>query len=181
MRVRGATDLVKDQRVEHVDTLGNDHAVPVALHLVIAAGGAGLEVVPRDVRLLAVQQAADAAHQLLHVDAVGGLPVRGLRRTLIQRQEEVVHAQQAHLHTQILQIFPQPHGGGGLAAAGGPRQRHDAAIPSGGQNGRRRRGHLVVEYLLAPQNELRLVVHGLIDGFQVDYTHRASPFKRKIR
>ena len=66
-----APDLVKDQRVEHVDTLGDDDGVLVALHLLIAAGLAGLEVVPGDVHLPAVSQLAQAGDQQIHVDAVG--------------------------------------------------------------------------------------------------------------
>ncbi len=44
-----------------MDPLGNDNAVLVALHGLIAAGSASLEIVPGNIHLLAVQQAADAA------------------------------------------------------------------------------------------------------------------------
>ena len=162
-----------------MDALGDHDAVLVALHGLVAAGGAGFEVVPRDVHQLAVQQPPDAAQQQLHVDAVGRLPVRRLRRTLLQRQEEIIHAQKADLHAQILQIVPQTHGGGGLAAAGGAGQRHDTPLPSSRQNGGGGGRHLVVEYLLAALDELRLVIHRLIDGFNIDYTHKVSPFKRE--
>ena len=175
-----AADLIENQGVEHMDPLGNDDAVLVALHGLIAAGSASLEIVPGNIHLLAVQQAADAADQQVHVDAVRGLPVGSLRRTLVQGQEKVVHAQQADLDAQIFQVVAQAHGGGGLAAAGGAGQRHDAALTPGGQDSRRSGGHLVVEYLLAAQDELRLVVHGLVNGLQIDDTHKASPFKRGI-
>ena len=116
-----------------MDPLRDDDAALFTLHFLVAAGAAGLKIIPGDINLLAVQQAADAGHQQIHVHAVGGFPVRGLRRTLIQRQEEVIHAQQAYRHAQIFQIVLQTHGGRGLAAARGAGQRHDGAVA--GENG----------------------------------------------
>ena len=100
-----AAQPVKDQGIEHVDAFGDDDGVLVALHLAPAAGVAGDEVVPRHLHFLPVRQPMDAVHQQVAVHAVGAFPVGGLRRPLIQRQEEIVHAQHAHLHAQIFQIL----------------------------------------------------------------------------
>ena len=154
-----------------MDALCNDDAVLVALHLAISTGLALLKVVPGDIRLLAVGQLGDAGHQLLHVDAVRGLPVGGLRGTLIQRQEEVIHAQQTHMDSQILQILLQTHGGSSLTAAGGTRQRHQRLFALVGENGGRRRTDLIVEHLLTPQHELRLASHGVVDVLQINDSH----------
>ena len=155
-----------------MDALGNDDAVLVALHFFIAAGGAIFEVVPGNVGLHAVQQLGDADQQGVHIHAVRGLPVCGLGRALVQRQEEVVHAQQTYLGTQILQVLLKPHGGGGLAGAGGARQGNHRLFLAVGQNGGGCGADLVVKYLLTAQNKLRLVAHGIIDIFQVDNAHR---------
>ena len=155
-----------------MDALGNDDAVLVTLHFFIAAGGAIFEVVPGNVGLHAVQQLGDADQQGVHVHTVGGLPVCGLGRALVQRQEEVVHAQQTHLDAQILQVLLKPHGGGGLAGAGGARQGNHRLFLAVGQNGGGCGADLVVKYLLTAQNKLRLVAHGIIDIFQVDNAHR---------
>lgn len=72
-----------------MDALGDDDAVLFSLHLLIAAGVAGLEIIPGDVGLLAVQQLADAGYQQIHIHAVGGLPIGSLLRPLIQRQEKL--------------------------------------------------------------------------------------------
>ena len=54
-----ASELVENQRVEHVDALGDDDGVLVALHGLVAADAAGLEVVDRQLHELAVHQAVD--------------------------------------------------------------------------------------------------------------------------
>ena len=154
-----------------MDALGDDDAVLFTLHLPVAAGGAVFEVIPGNIGLHAVQQLGDAGQQGVHVHAVGRLPVCGLGRTLVQRQEEIVHAQQAHLDSQILQVFLKPHGGGGLAGAGGTRQGNHGLFLAIGQDRRRSGADLVVKYFLAAQNELRLIAHGVIDVFQVDDAH----------
>ena len=88
-----------------MDAFGDDDGVLVSLHFAPAAGVAGDEVVPRHLHLLPVRQPVDTIHQQVAVHAVGTFPVGGFRRPLIQRQEEIVHAQHAHLHAQIFQIL----------------------------------------------------------------------------
>ena len=46
--------LVEDQGIEHMDALGDDDGVLVALHLVPAAGVAGDEIVPGNIHLLPI-------------------------------------------------------------------------------------------------------------------------------
>ena len=160
-----------------MDALGNDDGIGIALHLRIAAGGAVLEVVPGDLHLFAVHQAADAADQVVHVHAIGGLPIRQLGGTAVKRQEEVIHMDHADLDTQVLQIVLQPQGGGGLAGAGGAGQRHHGAFLPGGENGGGCGADLIVKDLLAAQDELGLVPHGVIDVFQVDDSHAMRSFR----
>ena len=130
-----AAQPVKDQGVEHMDALGDDNGVLVPLHFAPAAGVAGDEVIPRHLYLLAVHQAVDAVHQQIPVHAVGAFPIAGLRGALIQRQEEIVHAQHAHFNAQILQILLQPHGCGGLTGAGGAGESHNGLFALARQNG----------------------------------------------
>ena len=54
-----ASELVENQRVEHVDALGDDDGVLVALHGLVAADAACFEVVDRQLHELAVHQAVD--------------------------------------------------------------------------------------------------------------------------
>ena len=169
---------VKDQGIEHVDALGNDDGVLVALHFAPAAGVAGDEVVPGHLHLLAVRQAMDAIHQQIPVYAVGALPIGGLRRALVQGQEEIVHAQHAHLHAQVLQILLQAHGCGGLAGTGRTGESHDGLFILAGQNGGGGGADLIVKDLLAPEDELLLVAHGEINIIQVNDAHKTgTPFK----
>ena len=171
-----AAELVEDQRIEHVDALGDDDAVVRALHLAVAAGHAALEVVPRDVHLAPVEQLADAGDQQRNVHAVRRLPVRRLGRPLLERQKKVIHTQQTDLHAEVFQIVPQAHGGGGLAGAGGARQRHNALVASAGQDRGRRGRNLIVKDLLAVQDKLRLVAHGIVDVLQINNAHKSESF-----
>ena len=83
----------------------------------------------------------------------------------------------ADLHTQILQIVLQPQRGRGLSGTGRPGQRHHRTLLPGGQDGGRSGAYLIVIDLLAAQNKLCLVPHGVIDVFQVDNSHEMCSFR----
>ena len=168
---RHVAHAVEDQRVEHVDALGDDNGVAVALHLHPAAGGAALEIIDGQLDLLAVGQAVDAVDEQVAVHAQGGFPVRQLRRTVGERQEEIIHAQQAHLYAEVFQVRLQAHGGGGLAAAARAGQADERLFALVHQDARRGGADLVVKDLLAAQDKARVVAHGLGDVFNVDDSH----------
>ena len=52
--VGNAAKLIENQRIEHMDTLRDDDRIGISLHLGIAAGIAGLEIIPRDIHLFSV-------------------------------------------------------------------------------------------------------------------------------
>jgi len=179
---RGAVaDDVEDERVEHVDALGDDDGILAALHRVVAARAAVHKVVPGDLGDLALGELLDALHQQLHIHTVGRFPVIGLGRALVQSEEEVVHAEQAHLHAQVLQVRFEPHGGRGLAGAGRTRERNERLLILDIQDGRGCGTDFVVKDFLAAQHELRLVFHRIGDVFQIDNTHNMTSFRIEVQ
>ena len=173
------TDFIKNQRIEHMDTLGNDDGILIALHCPVSAGIAGLEIIPGHLCFLTLRQPADAGDQELHVDAVGRFPVGSLRGPLIQRQEEVIHAQQADLHAQIFQILAQAHGGRGFTGTGGAGQCHKGLLFFTVQNRGSSGADLIMKDLLTAQHKLRFITHCIVDIFQIDNAHEQFPPYRK--
>ena len=174
---RAVTDLVKDDRVEHVDALDDDDAVGMAFHRGIAAGLSAGEIVPRDLRRLTGGKLLHAPAQQRPVDAQRRFPVGQLLGTLLQREEKVIHAEQADGKAQIFQIRLEAHGGGGLAGAGRAGQRHIRLFRVGAEDGRGRGADLIVKDLLAAQDELRLAAHGAGDVFKVNNAHDLASFQ----
>ena len=168
---------VKEKGVEHVDALGDDDCLAASLHGGVAAGFVRLEIVPRHLHRLAAAEPIDGVEQKLTVDAIGRLPVGCLRRALVQRQEEIVHAQQAHLHAEVFQILLQAHGGRRLARAGGARQADEGLLGLRREDGRAGGADLVVEHLFAAQNKLGFILHGADDIRHVDDSHKILPFR----
>ena len=167
-------NLIKDQGIEHMDTLGQNNAVLMALHFMIAASPSGFEIIPRNLHLFPVSQAVERGNQQIDVHAVRGFPVGSFRRPLIQRKKEIIHAQYIDLHAQIFQIFLQTHGSCGFSAARRTGQCHKRFTV--GKNGTYRCTDLVVIDFLAAQHKLGFVPHIVIDVFQIDHAHDNNPF-----
>ena len=165
------TDLVEDDGVQHVDALRDDDGAVAAGHRAEAAGAAGLEIVPRHLHGLPHRETVDAVEQQVPVHAVRRLPVLGLRRTLIQREEEIVHAEQTDTDAEIFEIRLEAHGSGRLAGAGRAGQADEGLFRLRREHGCRRRADLIVKHLLTAEDELCLIAHGEDNILHIDDTH----------